>query len=146
MIHQERTVFVGEPLKLYRDLYKAGLAGFKKGVEKLTPEFSIGEPVKVLRDVIQESGFSYREACIHGHGLESGDPPNAGSVPFKLADCFEPFPMPALKFAPGMTPALNIDTTTPHWSTSTMLADTYLITETEPRKLTQFNLDPIVVK
>ncbi len=144
VIHQERTVFVGEPLKLYQDLYKAGLAGFKKGVEKLTPEFSIGESVKVLRGVIRESGFSYREACIHGHGLESGDPPNAGDIPSTPADCFVPFPMPAQKFSPGMIPALNIDISTPDWSTSTMLADTYLITEKEPRKLTKYNLEPII--
>ncbi len=146
VIHQERTVFVGEPQKLYRDLYQAGLAGFRKGVEKLRPGYTIGEPVKALRDSIRESGFSFREAGIHGHGLESGDPPNAGGVPSKIADCFEPFPMPPLKFAPGMTAGLNIDITPNDWSTSTMLADTYLITEREPRKLTQYNLEPIIVK
>ena len=144
VIHQERTVFVGEPLKLYRDLYQAGLSGFKRSVERLTPAFGIGESVKVLRDVIQEFGFSYREACIHGHGLESGEPPNVGDIPSTPADCFQPFPMPSIKFAPGMIPGLNIDTSTPDWSTGTMLADTYLITEKEPRKLTKYNLEPII--
>ena len=136
MIHQERTVFVGEPKKLYRNLYEAGLAGFRKSAERLTPEFTLGEPVKVLRDAIRESGFSFREAGVSGHGLDSGEPPKAGGVPFKLEDCFEPFPMPALKFAPGMVVMLNIDITPPDWSTSTMLSDTFLITENKPRKLT----------
>jgi Xaa-Pro aminopeptidase len=144
--HQERTIFVGEPQKLYRDLYKAGLAGFRKCVERLTPEFTIGEPVKVLRDAIRESGFSYREAALHGHGLESAEAPNCVNHPNTPADCFAPFPMPALKFASGMVVAANIDITTTNWSTSTMLADTYLITEREPRKLTKYNLEPIIVK
>jgi Xaa-Pro dipeptidase len=144
VIHQERTVFVGEPKKLYRDMYEAGLTGFKKAVEKLTPTFRIGEPVKALRDSMQESGFSYREACIHGHGLESGDPPNCGDIPCNPSECYKPFSMPEVKFAPGMIVTPNIDVTPADWRTSIMLADTYLITEGKPKKLTKYNLQPIV--
>ena len=94
--HQERTIFVGEPQKLYRDLYKVGLAGFRKCVERLTPKFTLGEPVKALRDVIRESGFCFREAWIHGHGLESAEAPSSGTNhPKTPADWFSlPFPMP----------------------------------------------------
>ncbi len=145
VVHQERTVFVGEPRKLYRDLYDAALSAFKQSVELLTPEFSVGEPVKVLRDAIKRSGFSFREAGIQGHGLESGDPPNVGAVPFTLEACFEPFPMPAFNFTPGMVVMLNIDITTPDWSTSVQLADTYVITESEPRKVTKYDLEAIMV-
>jgi Xaa-Pro dipeptidase len=144
--HQERTVFVGEPKKLYRDLYKAGLAAFNKSTERLTPECMMGEPIKVLRDSIRDSGFCFREAGIHGHALESGEDPYVGGLPFTPADCFAPFPMPALKFAPGMSLALNIDTTTTDWSTSTMLSDTYVITEGKPKKLTKYDLQPVIAE
>jgi Xaa-Pro dipeptidase len=142
--HQERTVFVGEPRRLYRDLYEAGLSAFKKSVEKLTPQLNPAEAVRTLRDGIRESGFSFREAGIHGHGLESGEDPYVGGIPFSPSDCFLPFPIPAAKFLPGMTFALNIDTTTTDWSTGTMLAETFLITDERPRQLTTYNLDPIV--
>ena len=145
MTHQERTVFVGEPKKVYRDMYKTAQVGLRRGVEKLTTEFTVGEPILAMREAIRESGFSYREADLTGHGLESGDPPpNVAGVPTTPAECFQPFRMPDIKFAPGMVVMLNIDVSTTDWSTSAFLAETYLITEREPRQLTKFDLEPII--
>ncbi|MFQ6075126.1 MAG: M24 family metallopeptidase [Candidatus Bathyarchaeia archaeon] len=113
-----KTLFVGEPLKEYRELFDVALESYMITVEELRP----GNDVKnVLRgkSPMERAGLSTVAPVAHGIGMEAPEDPVIG-----LAH----WPPQKMKLKEGMTFTVEPNPSTEDFSRGVFLGDTFVIT------------------
>lgn len=151
LTHHERTIAIGEPRQEYRYMYDTCLKCINDAAAKLYPGVKFSELEAAIRNPIREAGLGYVEAGVHGHGLESLEYPSFVFPPGRAAsELVSPqVEVGTSELEAGMVVAINADLMNPSWKdgkTGTMLAETYVVTESGPHRFSKASLEFLVVR
>ena len=150
LLHQERTISLGEPKKEYRFMYDVALKCFDIAMSKLVPGVDWNEAIKAMRQPIFDAGLSFVEAGVQGHGLGSPEYPNIQFPPGKAAPelVASPVRLYDYKVQANMCIAVMFDLMDMKWKdgkTGIMMGDTVVVTETGGRRLGKYTLDTLAL-
>ena len=140
--HLQRTIFVGEARKEYKEMFKIALESHHAGLKVLRPGVKLGDLVRIMDEPIKKAGLHLCGPYFHGIGQQWMPPWGFPLEPRGDIDVMPPADRNQ-EMKAGMVLAFEVAPKTQNGEISFSIGDPILVTETGARSLSKLDVEMV---